>query len=93
MTEEQFIEVTNFARDLIREHGFVSGANLAMKIAGFMYDKMGTKLGETEIPLKKIFQRITKWSGYESIEYTTKDTEDFRVKDLFYYNYNADSES
>jgi hypothetical protein len=89
MKGEHFHILRNHAHGLIMEKGFVSATELAALLSAFWYESEHRK---AEVDIIAVIESIDQMEGQPSngmfhrVEFAREDTEQFRRKDLFYYN-------
>jgi hypothetical protein len=80
----------NKAHELIKSKGYISASELVMRLVEFWYTDILKKDECVEYDLDKLVPLIDKHIAdgkiFHKVEYCNESTEEFRIKDLFYYN-------
>jgi hypothetical protein len=87
MKNEHFHILRNHAHNVIKERGFVSAVELAALLSAYWYESEFCKNAEVDIvAVIDSLDQSPDDSMFHRVEYAREDTEQFRRKDLFYYN-------
>lgn len=73
-------KVINWTKSRIQKSGFISGNELAFDIAEYIGEN------KYQVSAMDVMESLKQCEGIHSIEYTTSSIENYRVRDLFYYN-------
>ena len=89
MHGDHFHILRNHAHGVIKDRGYVSAVELATLLSAFWYE---SEYRGAEVDIMSVIESIEQMRGqppngmFHMVEFARADTEEFRRKDLFYYN-------